>query len=92
MSNYQKSDYELTQVDKRNWWDFLERNYPKNLECANQYYSDVDEDLEEIGCTPGNFDINDYFTICQLPRITAANGVIKVNGEVVEHYDTDEDI
>ena len=83
-----KSNYTLTKFDHENWWNFLMEKYPKNYFCARWYYSGKkDPDLAIINCVPQNFDINDYFKICQLPNITAKNGIIKVNNRVVKRYD-----
>ncbi len=81
------NDSTLTEFDAENWWDFLMHEYPRNYACACQYYSNQDPDLELEGCCPRNFYINDYFTICELPRITAQDGIIKVNDKPVKRYD-----
>lgn len=86
MGAYSKEKTPLTEFDIENWWGYLMREYPRNYWCARQYYTDEDEDLASIGRKPGEFDVNDYFTICQLPRITAVNGIIKVDGKVVKRY------
>lgn len=80
------NDYIITQFDAENWWNFLMREYPENYKCACQYYTDKDPDLELEGCKPGNFYINDYFVICELPRIKATNGIIQVNNKPVKRY------
>lgn len=87
MAANSKNDYTITAFDAENWWDFLMHEYPDNYECAKQYYTDEDPDLELEGCRPGNFYINDYFVICELPRISAQDGVIKVNDKPVKRYD-----
>jgi 5-methylcytosine-specific restriction endonuclease McrA len=82
------ANYTLTRFDKENWWQFLIEQYPANYSCAQTYYyENEDPDLELEGCCPKNFRINDYFTICELPRITALKGIISVNGVPVKRYD-----
>ncbi|MBO7657114.1 HNH endonuclease [Candidatus Saccharibacteria bacterium] len=79
-------DYVLTQYDKENWWNFLVTEYPDNYTCACQYYSDQDPILAQEHVKPHNFFVNDYFRIYELPVITAADGIIKVNGTCVKRY------
>lgn len=86
-TNSKTDSYTLTEYDHENWWYFLETKYPENYRCACQYYSNWDDILMEEGYRPGNFDVNDYFEIYGLPRITAAKGYITVNGECVKRYD-----
>ncbi len=77
----------LTEFDTENWWDFLINEYPENYHAAYLYYHDNDDpDLEAEGCCPRNFDINDYFYICILPRISAVGGIIRVDGKEVKRY------
>ncbi|MBR3138555.1 HNH endonuclease [Candidatus Saccharibacteria bacterium] len=86
-TDYATDNYILTEYDCENWWNFLENEYPENYDLACKYYSDEDEIFMEEGYRPGNFDVNDYFTIYGLPRITARKGYITVNGEFVKRYD-----
>lgn len=80
-----RKEYRLTDADRDAWWSYLERELPKNYVLAKQRKTGHDPYLEGL-CSPLQIDVNDYFEIYDLPRVTATNREIRVNGKVVEHY------
>lgn len=81
----QKKEYLLTDADRDAWWDYLQRELPENYSLAKRRKTGQDPYLGDL-CSPLQIDVNDYFEIYGLPRVTATNREIRVNGRVVEHY------
>ena len=75
----------LTMADKKAWRGYIREKYPANDYRADIYYSGKDKNLKGI-CDTRILNINDYFSIYNLPRITAKNHEIRVNGELVAEY------
>lgn len=76
-------EYTITKFDAENWWNFLMREYPKNYDCACKYYA---SNLSLTKDDDDGIKINDYFESHDLPRITALDGIIKVDHQPVERY------
>ena len=69
----------LTKIDGVAWWEFIRLCLPINYERA-QNKKKIKEDMI-IGDLDGieRLNINDYFELYNLPRVTAENGIISVN-------------
>ena len=76
----------LTYSDRNAWWSYMRENYPLNYKLANDYYDDVPDDNLGSICRPRDLNINDYFELYDLPRITAKDCQIRVNGQFVQNY------
>lgn len=74
------SNTRLTKVDGIAWWKFISLCLPINYERA-LIHRKIKEDMI-IGDLDGieRLNINDYFELYNLPRVTAENGIISVNG------------
>lgn len=71
--------FELTREQKREWWYFLQKNYPQNYRAANWYYENREELMSSIGYGPDAISVNDYFQFRGLPKIyTDQDGNIQV--------------
>ena len=74
------SSTRLTKIDGVAWWEFIRLCLPINYERA-LVHRKIKEDMI-IGDLDGieRLNINDYFELYNLPRVTAENGIISVNG------------
>lgn len=74
------SSTRLTKIDGVAWWEFIRLCLPINYERA-LIHRKIKEDMT-IGDLDGieRLNINDYFELYNLPRVTAENGIISVNG------------
>ncbi len=84
-SDKRSDEPKLTQADKIAWRGYIRENYPANDYRAGIYYSGKDKYLKDI-CDLRILNINDYFGLYNLPRITAKNHEIRVNGKLVAEY------
>lgn len=86
----EKEESELTSADKIAWWGYMKEKCQANYDRATIRRYGKDENIDDI-CDPKTLNVNDYFEIYNLPRITAKNHEIRVNGEVVAEYRNESD-
>lgn len=80
-------DYKLTSSDKQAWWEYINYNLPPEYrQLASQYYNENYDPTLYPDYKPQDMDINDYFDIYDLPKVTALDGIIRVNGQQVATY------
>jgi 5-methylcytosine-specific restriction endonuclease McrA len=75
-----------TRLDTEVWWSYLKEHYPLNYKLAKSYYNgESDPNLEGI-CKPRDLNINDYFELYNLHRVTAKDDEVRVDGKLVSKY------
>jgi hypothetical protein len=79
-NTHNSNNSRLTMADNAAWWEFIKLCMPLNCERAH-IHKNIKSDAN-IGDLDGieRLNINDYFELYCLPRVTAERGIVSVNG------------